>query len=536
MTVDIDYVIIGAGLAGTVLQRVLGPSRCVLLDPRPAGYKVGESIVPEQFHHPLLRALAEEAMDLPSYSPKRGTTFVDSTSVAAFPLPPHASEVSMHVARSELEALMHERFGTVVVPERVVEVDIEGQRARTRRESYRARKLLLDCSGPAMVTARALDAVEERGAMYARWAYFDIEAVDDRRFARTLEESGTSFRAYDAVASKVIDSTDASGWECSQSTVLTRLGPGTWTWQIPLFNRRLLSFGLVSKERKVTDEELLDLALQNHSPVYRLRARTRDGDSPYDRVHSRSRLARVARIVASPHHAVVGDAAGFTDPVYSVGTASAVNRAIELAVLLQSASGWDDANRQRYAERVNALRARSDRAFAAWYEGTHLDEDVAKEIRDGFLIGSAFQIGVTEHYKHQLLDASPGAGLGGEHDGARAPLSGGAALGAEVMALLEIGPEARLAGWRLVGAAPLQRGVQLRWRTEGKPEILVHVSFDPEVRYYRRAGRITLSFMNLMEGPYPLGPEGVRLFDALQSRVAARHDDWLSFGDVGTPS
>lgn len=532
MSVDADYVIIGAGLAGTVLQRLLGASRCVLLDPRPAAYKVGESIVPEQFHHPLLRALVPEVMALPSCSPKRGTTFVGPGSVAAFPLPARASEVSMHVARSELEALMHEHFGTNIVRERVVAVDVEGRRVRTRRQEYRARKLLIDCSGPAMVTARALGAVEERGPLWARWAYFDVEEVDDGRFAESLEATGASFRAYDAVASRVIASDDAARWACSQSTVLTRLSPETWTWQIPLFRRRLLSFGVVSRDRKITDDELMRLALEQHSPVYRLRVRA-GGDSPYDRIHSRSRIARVATVVASRHHVAVGDAAGFTDPVYSVGTAAAINRALELAALLTSEPGWDEASRARYAERVAALRARSDRAFAAWYDGTHLDDAMAQEIRDGFLVGSAFQLRMTEQYKHQLLDASPGEGLGGEHDGARAPLSAGAALDAEVAALLGLGPEATLAQWRLVGAAPLRRGVQLRWRTEGKPEIVVNLSFDPNARYYRRAGRgITLSFMNLMDGPYPLGPEGVRLFDALEARVTARHDDWLGFDDA----
>ncbi len=529
MDVEADYVILGAGLAGTVLQRLLGPERCVLLDPNPGAYKVGESVAPEQFHHPLLRSLAAEAARLPSYAPKRGSTFVGFRSAAAFPLPHDASEVSMHVARAELEALMHARFGTSIVRERVVDVDVESRRVKTRQRRYRARKLVLDCSGSAMITARALGAVEERGPIHARWAYFDLIDVDDARFAEELARTGMTFRAYDPVASRVVASENAERWECSKSTVLTRLGPGLWTWQIPLFRRRLLSFGVVSKRGKITDAELRSLALETHSPVYRLRERRR-GPSPYDRSHSRSRFARVASVVASAHHAAVGDAAGFTDPVYSVGTAAAVNRAIELATLL--ASGWDDTTARKYAHRTEALRRRADQAFAAWYDGTHLDDDTAAEIRDGFLVGTAFQVGINAHYKTQLLDASPAEGLGSPQDGCRVPLSGGTALSPGIRALLDLPVDGSLGAWTFVGAAPFRRGVQLRWTTASKPPLLLNVQFGPVARYYRRAGpQIALSYMNPMDGPYPFGDDVAWLIDVVAERIDARPDDWLRFDD-----
>src|SRR5688572_9355605 len=99
----VDHVIIGAGLAGLVLRHFLRDRRVVLLDPAPFSYKIGESVVPEQFGHPELRALVPALRELPSYQIKSGTVFVSDDSVASFPLPPAEAGVSMHVARDELE-------------------------------------------------------------------------------------------------------------------------------------------------------------------------------------------------------------------------------------------------------------------------------------------------------------------------------------------------------------------------------------------------------------------------------------------------
>ena len=52
-----DYLIIGAGQAGLVLARLLDAGSVTILDPAVGGYKIGESIVPEQFQHPELNAL-----------------------------------------------------------------------------------------------------------------------------------------------------------------------------------------------------------------------------------------------------------------------------------------------------------------------------------------------------------------------------------------------------------------------------------------------------------------------------------------------
>jgi hypothetical protein len=44
-------------------------------------------------------------------------------------------------------------------------------------------------------------------------------------------------------------------------------------------------------------------------------------------------------------------------------------------------------------------------------------------------------------------------------------------------------------------------------------------------------GDITLLFMNLWDRPYPLGEHGRALFDALESAIGERLEDWTALGN-----
>ena len=66
----VDYLIVGAGLAGITLKHFLENERTVILDPNPAAYKVGESFIPETFHHPEMQTLLAGIKRLPSFSKK----------------------------------------------------------------------------------------------------------------------------------------------------------------------------------------------------------------------------------------------------------------------------------------------------------------------------------------------------------------------------------------------------------------------------------------------------------------------------------
>ncbi|MCA9687982.1 MAG: hypothetical protein KC636_00110, partial [Myxococcales bacterium] len=172
----VEHVIIGAGLAGLVLARVLGP-RALLIDPNPGGYKIGESLIPELFRHPLLAALLPRVRALPSCSPKEGTTFASEGQVAFFPLAPSEAALSMHVARPELEGLMLEAWELEVTRARITAIDWDRKRVETTAGPVDYTGLVLDCSGPAMVVATLRGEVEQLARVHATWGYHDITAL-----------------------------------------------------------------------------------------------------------------------------------------------------------------------------------------------------------------------------------------------------------------------------------------------------------------------------------------------------------------------
>jgi len=529
---DTDYLIIGAGLAGTVLQRFLKSDRVVLLDPSPGAYKIGESIIPEHFHHPELRAMVPAIKALPSYSPKAGSTFISESAVASFPLPPHGADVAMHVSRHELEPLMHRLWDTPIRREKVVGIDLPSKVVTTDQGQYRVAKQILDCSGPAMVAARHLDGIDELWPCSARWAYFDVESVDEDGFWDAVGDAGLPWKRYDVPNGRLLDGPEDRHWRPHFSTLLTRIADGLWTWRIPLHNHGLVSLGLVSKNGSVSEQQLFDLAEAHPMPLYRLKRRPA-GDGPYDRVHQRGRIARKAATAATLDVITISDACAFADPIYSVGTGLAVNKAIELAAILNE-EGWNEATLARWTADYDRLIGRAVAAFGAWYDDTLMtDPATTREVQNNYLVGTAFQVGVAHHYSQVLVDAGapadqPGPDGRGRHalDPAAPPLTD------DVLGLLSLSSPL-LMGWTLGGAYATASEVQMRWALAGRPELVINVSFDPdETRCFRRAGPLSLSFMNLWDGPYPMDTAGEVLFDALVRRMDTAIPDWLALADA----
>ncbi|TNF31177.1 MAG: hypothetical protein EP329_12745 [Deltaproteobacteria bacterium] len=530
-TREVNYVIIGAGMAGTVVSRFLNDDDVVVLDPSPGGYKIGESIIPEHFHHPVMREMLPQIKALPSYSEKWGSTFVGPQSVASFPLPPHGAEVAMHIAREELEPLMHEVWQTPIVRERVVAVDLAERAVETDQTRYRARKLIIDCSGPSMVVARRTCGVKTLSPVWSRWGYLDITAIDDDAFWRHIEEAGLDYVRYDTPKGLLLPAGEQDGWRPSKTTILTQIRPGTWMWQIPMYAEKLLSVGVVSRHGAVSEEEWRDLAISRRAAQYELAFRP-EGAASWDKMHVRNGFAVLANEIATKDYVLLADACGFADPIYSVGTGLAVNKAIELAALLNE-SGWTDAVREQWIADYGALLERAVAGFETWYDGSMLvDDETARTVQRSFLVGTAFQVGVAHRYSQQIVDAGPppdqlDVGGRGRHivDADEAPLTDtvGGLLG------LVVGDV--LAGWRFDGAYRATGGFQLRWSHAGLPQLIINASVDPNAtRYYRRLGDLSLSFMNLFEAPYPFDEKGVALFDALEGRIAPNVGAWIAFG------
>ena len=406
---DVNYVIIGAGMAGTVLSRFLNDKDTVVLDPAPGGYKIGESIIPEHFHHPVLRAMLPRIKELPSYSVKWGSTFVGPTSVASFPLPPHGAEVAMHIAREELEPLMHELWQTPIARERVMDVDLATKSVVTDKARYRARKQIIDCSGPAMVVARKCGEVKPLWPVWSRWGYFDITSIDNSKFWEHIEREHLDYVRFDTPKGRLLPGQEQDGWEPSKTTILTQIRQGVWTWQIPMFGEKLLSVGVVSRHGPVSAEEWMETAITRRAPQYTLKARPDDGSSSWNKMHVRNGFAAVATEFATQDYILLADACGFADPIYSVGTGLAVNKAIELAALLNE-QGWTEAIRTRWVADYGKLLGRAVAGFETWYDGSMLvDDETAHAVQRSFLVGTAFQVGIAHHYSHQIVDAGPPA-------------------------------------------------------------------------------------------------------------------------------
>lgn len=512
----VDHVVIGAGVAGIAARRALR-GEVALLDPTPASYKIGESIIPEQFHHPLMSAGLPAVRRCASVAAKIGTTFIGDGQVACFPLRTHAAR-TMHVYRPDMEAALLEAFGIDVRQEHVLDVDVEARTVRTEAGVYESRGPILDCSGPAMIVASALGEVTDLWPVHAVWAYYDVPEVDDRRFWRTVAERGWRSTFLSIPNGRLMPEHSPGTFPASHSTILTQIRPGTWMWQIPLWHRTRLSVGVVSRGGPVSEEAFRRLVEEHHARCYTLSPRAEGGDSPLDRVHRRSGFARRAHRAATSDYILLGDAFAFADPVYSVGTGLAANKAIRVGLHL-SERPWTAEDARTYSEEYDRLLERAFRAFDFWYSGEVMRDDrAATEVQCGFLVGGAFEQGALAAYSSVVVEA------GRQTEDWIEPL---------VQALLGELPGAE--EWHVHAIVVPSHGdrVVVTWAgaddvPEGAEAPLVTLEIaspDQEARALRRVEGIRISHRGMT-------PETPRVLDAVCAAVGPRATEWLALFDA----
>jgi flavin-dependent dehydrogenase len=395
-SVEVDYLVLGAGLAGLVLRRALHPSvDAVVVDPHPGSWKIGEANVPEMFASPALAEVLDDAKRLPSASAKNGSMFVGEDSLAVYPIVSNAF-AALHVARDELEQLLLDRWRIPVARERVVRVDVGARVVATEATTYRVRRQIIDCSGGAMLVAEALGETRPLWPIHSTWRYLDVTAVDREAFWRDAAARGRRPLFIDIPNVRLLDMEPAA-FAPEQATNLTKVRDGVWLWQIPLFGARRLSVGLVSRHGEVASAELDDAIALHGAACYKLAPRP-PGEGIYDRVHRRSGFARRALRAATMDYILVGDAFMFVDPVYSVGTALAVNKALEVSAALNRGP-WTPAARDAYVARYESLLARRVEAFASWYdEATRQAAPGAAALAARFPAMRPFHASITHEY------------------------------------------------------------------------------------------------------------------------------------------
>lgn len=527
--VEVDYLVIGGGVAGLTLCRFLASSDVVCLEPHPCRFKLGEAISPDHFDHPRLRDVATRARQLPSWAEKRGSIFVFDTCAAAYPASAHAP--AMHIRRDELEAMLIEAWRPPLRRERAVAVDLERKLVRTDRTLYRVRHQILDCSGPSMFVARALNQVRRLWDVYCGWFYLDVEATDDGALERWLAATGRDLRVYDAKTGRDLSRPELGDWSPSRYTYLRNVRDGSWIWQIPLYGGREISFGLTSVHGRVTQDELRAALAAHLAPMYRARPKAQDGRTPHHRFHVRNHYALRAEVAATMDYVLLGDAYYFGDPIYATGTTTASADAIDVATALNG-GGWTEAVCRAY----NARKAEViDRAVAVHYFSPH--NTTADLEREAAAVDGARQLRIhTVNYASIIaqtkvaLDTDRERGSMFESPFRTDPTE----LLAEVTEHLGLDATRTLGPWTLRAASGTRAGgVELTWAAPGRPMLTVLLRPYAGVKdYYRRFGPMTLSYMNAFERPYPLDAAVEALFDALGSRLAA----WARWAPAVAPA
>jgi flavin-dependent dehydrogenase len=534
--VDVDYLIIGAGLAGLTVHHFLeGAARIAIVDPRPGRYKLGESLVPEHFRDPALEPLLNEVQRLPSASPKRGSIYVGDDSVAAFPLPPADYPNAVHLRREELETRMAALWKTPIERERVNRVDLDQGLVHTNVRTWRVARQIIDCSGPARIVARARGDDHELWPSFSSWMYFDIRRVDEEKFAESLRKTGRSYARFDAGVGRRLPAAEYDGWSPSNCTIVNRTGDGKFAWQIPLYQKSVLSFGVTSRHGPISREDLLEMARTSIAGCYDVSPRPFDGSSEYNRFHVYNHFSRSATQVASQRWILVGDAASFGEPIYATGTAVAVNQALFIARSLRD-GGWTRDKAEDYAARWQRLVGGSLQARRYFFQPPDRDESAAGNglFHDRGLEGTPFQLTMANNYGLILaglkefvsVDEAFGSKFRGTaEDFQRASQS--------VLALLA-GVPGGLGRWTMRSAYDSQNGLQIEWSHVSLPDLVVRVEvIVPGRRYFSEEDGLGLAYMSLPDRPYPLVPDLVQLLETITNSLRERRISWAELLHIG---
>jgi len=366
-----DYLIIGSGFAGIGLKyKLLGKS--ILIDKAPFSYKIGESHVPNLANSdPGIFSLIPRIMEMKSYTRKLGSVFCDSFhgKYATNFSTPLGTSFAWHCEREEIENLLAKELSVEIRREAIVDIDLSRNTVKTDQNTYRFKKYILDCSGPAMVIANKLGLVtpvDQFKGMKAQWSYWTIDRLNN----------------------------DVDSW--ANWTVINKIGQDSWIWQIPLYNSTILSMGLLHRGDPLSNEGLIEHCKKYSAACYRLTSIAQKPDraiKPYMKeVHSRLHYSKRSQKCSGENWILVGDACCFADPVFSTGSGVAMLEAITIANILNNKQGKFD--HEWYEKNCNALLKTVIDGISTWYSGEAFNKKINKRINKTILQG-----GFSRHFQ-----------------------------------------------------------------------------------------------------------------------------------------